>query len=75
MLVLLSWLRCRAAANKRSMEAKARDVMARALPSRANVEEVIRNMQELVKRLPPEAQEKISVDSFLAERRKMWGEE
>jgi hypothetical protein len=32
-------------------------------------------MQELVERLPPEAWEKISVDSFLAERRKMWGED
>ena len=57
-------LRTRAAANKRSMEAEARDLMAKALPSRANIEEAIRNMQELVKRLPPEAQEKISVDSF-----------
>ena len=68
-------LRRRAAENKRSMEAEALDLMAKALPSRANIEEAIRNMQELVKRLPAEAQEKISVDSFLAERRKMWGEE
>ena len=68
-------LRKRAAENKRSMEAEARDIVAKALPSRANIEEAIRRMQELVEPLPREAQEKISVDSFLAERGKMWGED
>jgi antitoxin FitA len=68
-------LRKRAAENKRSMEAEAREIMAKALPTKATVEEALRRMQELVERLPPEAQDKISVDSFLAERRKMWGEE
>jgi plasmid stability protein len=68
-------LRKRAAENKRSMEAEARELMARALPSKANVDEAIRRMQALIERLPPEAQENISIDSFLAERRKMWGEE
>lgn len=68
-------LRRRAAENKRSMEAEARDLMAKALPPRIDQAEAIRRMQELIERLPPEAQEKISVDSFLAERRKMWGED
>jgi len=68
-------LRTRAAANRRSMEAEARELMASALPSKTRVEEALRRMQELIERLPSEAQEKISVDSFLAERRKMWGED
>ena len=68
-------LRRRAAENKHSMEAEARDLMAKALPPKIHREEAIRRMQELIERLPPEAQEKISVDAFLAERRKMWGED
>ena len=69
-------LRTRAATNRRSMEAEARDILSTAaLPTKESVAQAIRNMQELVSRLPPEAQEKISVDSFLAERRKMWGED
>ena len=68
-------LRKRAAENKRSMEAEARDLMANALRAKIDQKEALRRMQEMIERLPPEAQEKISVDSFLAERRKMWGEE
>jgi plasmid stability protein len=68
-------LRKRAAENKRSMEAEARDLMAKALPPKIHHEEALRRLREMIERLPPEAQEKISVDSFLAERRKMWGED
>jgi plasmid stability protein len=68
-------LRKRAAENKRSMEAEARDLMAKALPLKASHKEAVRRMQELIERLPPEAREKISVDAFLADRRKMWGED
>jgi plasmid stability protein len=68
-------LRTRAAENKRSMEAEARELMATALPPKVPIEETLRRMREMIQRLPPEAQEQLSVDSFLAERRKMWGED
>jgi plasmid stability protein len=68
-------LRTRAAENKRSMEAEARELMAKALPPKVPIEETLRRMREMIERLPPEAQEQLSVDSFLADRRKMWGED
>ena len=68
-----------AAANGRSMEAEARAVLTDAVETtrrrRVSKEaaEGLRRLREMIERLPPEEQEKISVDSFLAERRKMWG--
>ena len=68
-------LRIRAAENRRSMEAEAREVLAKALPPKLSLEEALRKVDEMVARMPPEAQKKLSVDSFLTERRAMWGEE
>ena len=68
-------LRIRAAENKRSMEAEARELMYKALRPKLTPEEALRNLQARMAGIPPEAQEKASVDSFLAERRAMWGEE
>jgi plasmid stability protein len=70
-----------AAANGRSMEAEARAVLTDAAEAarrkRVSNEaaEALRRLREMIERLPPAEQEKISVDSFLAERRKMRGEE
>ena len=68
-------LRTRAAENRRSMEAEAREVLAKALPPKLSLEEALRKVDEMVARMPPEDQKKLSVDSFLAERRAMWGED
>ncbi len=69
-------LRTRAAHNKRSMEAEARDIVSAAVrPTSESAAEAIRRMQELVARLPKKNQDSFTVDKFLAERRKMWGEE
>lgn len=69
-------LRMRAARNKRSMEAEARDIVSAAVrPTHESTAEAIRKMHELIGRLPKEKRDNITVDKFLAERRKMWGEE
>jgi plasmid stability protein len=69
-------LRARAAQHKRSMEAEARDIMSTAVrPSREAADEAIRRMQEMVARLPKKQRDQFTVDNFLAERRKMWGED
>ena len=68
-------LRTRAARNKRSMEAEARDIVSAAVrPTPESSAEAVRRMQELVARLPKETRDNFTVDNFLAERRKMWGE-
>jgi plasmid stability protein len=72
-------LRLRAGQKGRSMEAEARDVLAAGvgLEDRTNpqkdAQERARRLQEIMK--PYRSKERSIVDEFLAERRKMWGEE
>ena len=69
-------LRSRAALNKRSMEAEAREIVSAAVgPTSEAAAEAVRKMQQLVDRLPKKGRDSFTVDNFLAERRKMWGEE
>jgi phosphopantothenoylcysteine decarboxylase/phosphopantothenate--cysteine ligase len=69
-------LRIRAAENKRSMEAEARELMTRGLgPPKLSQEEVLGRVRETMATIPEENQDHFSVDRFLAERRKMWGED
>jgi plasmid stability protein len=44
-------------------------------PSKSSRNEALQQMRDMIARLPKEAQDKLSVDSFLAERRAMWGED
>jgi len=67
-------LRIRAAENKRSMEAEARELVAKALPPKLTPEQALRNMQEMMKNIKPKHGDSL-VDEFLAERRAMWGED
>jgi plasmid stability protein len=70
-------LRRRAAENRRSMEAEARDLVANALKRHAALspQELLNRMRETMETVPKERRDNISVDKFLAERRAMWGEE
>jgi len=68
-------LRARAAENRRSMEAEARELVAKALPPKLSTEEVLRRIRETMATIPKEKLEDFTVDKFLAERRKMWGGE
>ena len=67
-------LRIRAAENKRSMEAEARELVAKALPPKLTPEQALRNMQEMMKNIKPKHGDSL-VDEFLVERRAMWGED
>ncbi len=72
-------LRVRAAQNGRSMEAEARDVLRGALgeagarPSADEISKRVKKAQDALKPYLPK--EGNIVDEFLAERRRMWGEE
>ncbi|MFL5220531.1 MAG: FitA-like ribbon-helix-helix domain-containing protein [Microvirga sp.] len=72
-------LRVRAARNGRSMEAEARAVLAAGVNGENRSEEQkdvrarVRRLQEIMK--PYRSKDRSVVDEFLAERRKLWGEE
>lgn len=72
-------LRLRAARNGRSMEAEARAVLAAGVDEegrsagRSDVRARVRRLQEIMK--PYRSKDRSIVDEFLAERRKLWGEE
>lgn len=72
-------LRLRAAQRGRSMEAEAREVLAAAVEAegpdkdKKDVRERVRRLQEAMK--PYRSKDRSVVDEFLAERRRMWGEE
>ena len=71
-------LRVRAAENGRSMEAEARDLLVRAVSARADAsaDDVATRVQEVQDALRPYLPEGVSlVDEFLADRRRMWGED
>lgn len=71
-------LRVRAAENGRSMEAEARDLLARAVSARtdASMDDVTTRVKEVQGALKPYLPEGVSlVDEFLADRRRMWGED
>jgi plasmid stability protein len=67
-------LRARAAANRRSMEAEAREVIAKSIPPKLTPEQALHNLQEMMKNVKPKHGDSL-VDEFLAERRAMWGED
>ena len=73
-------LRKIAASNGRSMEAEARAVLTEAVEAARRKEdttssaEALRNLQKMMARVKVPKGESL-VDEFLAERRKMWGEE
>ncbi|MFL5109090.1 MAG: FitA-like ribbon-helix-helix domain-containing protein [Microvirga sp.] len=72
-------LRVRAARNGRSMEAEARAVLAAGVngenrsQEQKDVRARVRRLQEIMK--PYRSKDRSVVDEFLAERRKLWGEE
>jgi plasmid stability protein len=68
-------LRARAAENRRSMEAEARELMERALPPRLSQEEFLHRIRQTMATIPKENRDNFTVDKFLAERRAMWGED
>ena len=68
-------LRARAAENKRSMEAEARELVERALPLKLSQEEFLQRMRQTMATIPKERRDNFTVDKFLAERRQMWGED
>ena len=69
-------LRLRAAENRRSMEAEARDLVATGLArSTPSTEAAVRRMHAMIAKLPKKNRENLSVDKFLAERRAMGDEE
>ena len=69
-------LRIRAAENQRSMEAEARELVTKALPApQRSPQEAVRRLQQMVDRLPKKGRDNFTVEKFLAERRKIWGEE
>ena len=71
-------LRIRAAENGRSMEAEARDLLGRAVYARAEppLDDVATRVKEVQEALKPYLPEGVSlVDEFLADRRRLWGEE
>jgi len=69
-------LRIRAAENQRSMEAEARELVSEGLTrAKLSPDEFVRRMEKTMATLPKEGRENFTVDKFLAERRKMWGEE
>ncbi|HEX3483677.1 MAG TPA: hypothetical protein VHT51_01365 [Micropepsaceae bacterium] len=67
-------LRARAAANRRSMEAEAREVIAKSIPPKLTPEQALRDLQDMMKNVKPKHGDSL-VDEFLAERRAMWGED
>jgi plasmid stability protein len=72
-------LRIRAAENRRSMEAEARDLLTSAVsarPSSMATDDVAKRVKAVQDALKPYLPEGVSlVDEFLAGRRQMWGEE
>jgi antitoxin FitA len=72
-------LRVRAARNGRSMEAEARAVLAAGVngdnrnEEQKDVRARVRRLHEIMK--PYRSKDRSVVDEFLAERRKLWGEE
>ncbi len=68
-------LRIRAAENKRSMEAEVRELVSKALTPKVPIAETLQRIDAMMAELPKNSRDKFSVDSFLADRRALWGED